>query len=179
MRLPKVTKTGQNRNAYARRLLSYIAGKDPQKILASGPRELKRAVRGLSAAELGFRPAPGRWPIGWLAHHMCDAEVALGLRIRFIMGQSGSTIQAYDQDSWASSLHYRKRNVRDSVNLYTALRRSHLEILSLASRSELRRYGIHEERGKETVERLLHLMAGHDLNHLRQIRAIRTRLERR
>jgi hypothetical protein len=179
MRLPKV-KTGERvRDPYARRLLSYLEGKDPQRILASGPRELRNAVRGLSAAELRFRPAPGKWPIGWLAHHMCDAEVALGLRIRFILGRNGARVQAYDQDSWASSLHYDRRSVRESVSLYAALRRSHLEILRLASRAELRRYGVHEERGRETVGRLLQLMAGHDLNHLRQIRAIRAHLGKR
>ena len=30
-------------------------------------------------------------------------------------------------------------------------------------------YGMHEERGKETIARMTEMMAGHDLNHLRQI----------
>lgn len=31
---------------------------------------------------------------------------------------------------------------------------------------------MHSERGKETVKRVVELMAGHDLNHLKQIKAI-------
>ena len=31
---------------------------------------------------------------------------------------------------------------------------------------------MHAERGQETVERILHMMAGHDLNHLQQIEQI-------
>jgi len=30
-------------------------------------------------------------------------------------------------------------------------------------------YGMHAERGEETVERVLQMMAGHDINHVRQI----------
>jgi hypothetical protein len=33
-------------------------------------------------------------------------------------------------------------------------------------------YGMHEERGKETVKRMTEMMAGHDLNHLKQIEKI-------
>jgi len=40
-------------------------------------------------------------------------------------------------------------------------------------RSWWTRYGMHSERGKETVRRTLELIAGHDLNHLDQIMAIR------
>ncbi len=33
-------------------------------------------------------------------------------------------------------------------------------------------YGIHSERGKESVKRVSEMMAGHDINHMNQIRAI-------
>ncbi|HLF14490.1 MAG TPA: DinB family protein, partial [Bacteroidota bacterium] len=125
------------------------------------------------------RPGRGKWPIAWLVHHICDAEIALAFRIRLALAQSGTRFQAYDQDLWAAGLHYDRRSVADSVALYTAMRKSHLELLRLGSGKELRRYGIHEERGKESVERLMHMLAGHDLNHLRQIRAIRAQLSRR
>jgi hypothetical protein len=33
-------------------------------------------------------------------------------------------------------------------------------------------YGMHSERGKETVTRVAEMLAGHDINHLNQIRLI-------
>jgi hypothetical protein len=176
MRVSKVGPVAKVRNPYAKRILSNLAGKDPHRIFASGPSDLKKAIRGLTRSELAWRPAKGTWPIAWLAHHVCDTEVGLGFRLRLALGQSGTRFQAFDQDRWAAGLHYDRRSVADSVALYAALRRSHLELLRLSSRRELLRYGIHEERGKETVERVVHMLAGHDLNHLRQIRAIRARL---
>jgi hypothetical protein len=38
--------------------------------------------------------------------------------------------------------------------------------------------GIHAERGKETVESLVRVAAGHDINHTRQIEAILTARKR-
>jgi hypothetical protein len=179
MRVSRVGSVGKVRNPYARRILSNLGGKDPQRVFASGPAELKKAIRGLTTAELSRRPGKGKWPIAWLVHHICDAEVGLAFRIRLALGQSGARFQAFDQDLWAAGLHYGRRSVAASVELYTALRKSHLELVRLSSRRELLRYGIHEERGKETVERIVQMLAGHDLNHLRQIRAIRARLRGR
>ena len=31
-------------------------------------------------------------------------------------------------------------------------------------------YGLHSERGKETVTRVAEMLAGHDVNHVKQIR---------
>jgi hypothetical protein len=33
-------------------------------------------------------------------------------------------------------------------------------------------YGVHQERGNESVSRIVRMVAGHDLNHLKQIEAI-------
>jgi hypothetical protein len=57
-----------------------------------------------------------------------------------------------------------------------ALRRSNLRLLRSLSPEELRRSGVHAERGEESVEHLLRLYAGHDLVHRRQLERIRAGL---
>ena len=53
-------------------------------------------------------------------------------------------------------------------------RQANLEVLAQSPRRRwAERYGVHSERGKETVRRTIELIAGHDLNHLSQIQAIR------
>lgn len=179
MRVSRVSAVGKVRHPYVRRILTNLAGKDPHRIFATGPSELRKAIRGLSAAQMRRRPSSGKWPISHLVHHICDTEVGLGFRIRLALSASGVRFQAFDQDQWAAGLHYDRRSVAASVALYGAMRASHLELLRFASSRDLKKYGIHEERGRETVERVIHLLAGHDLNHLRQIRAIRAELTRR
>lgn len=179
MRVRTAGDTARIRNPYARRILANLEGRDPMAVFAAGPSALRRAIRGLRPADLRRKPGRGRWPIGWLVHHICDAEVGLAFRIRLALGQSGARFQAFDQDRWAAGLHYDRRSVAASLELFSTLRRSHVELVRLSTAGEMRRFGIHEERGKETVERLVQMLAGHDLNHLRQIRAIRAQLGRR
>ena len=93
----------------------------------------------------------------------------MGFRIRKVIAEPGSRLQAYDQDRWAKYLHYEDVDFRKKLNLFTALRQAHLSLIQLLSPKEWKRYGIHEERGKETVARVAEMFAGHDLNHLKQI----------
>lgn len=173
MRVPKPDPPSRIRDAYSRRILGNLRGLDPQKVFESGPRDLARAIRGLTPSQLRRRPAPGKWPIAHLVHHICDAELGLAFRIRQALSESGRPFQVFDQDRWADGLNYGRRSVAQSLALYTILRRSHLELLRLMTRADLKKNGIHPERGRENVARIIHLLAGHDLNHLRQIRAIR------
>ncbi len=53
---------------------------------------------------------------------------------------------------------------------FSALRESNLRLLESVPRSRwVECYGVHEVRGRQTVEEFVRLEAAHDLNHLRQI----------
>ena len=59
-----------------------------------------------------------------------------------------------------------------------ALREGTLDVMGQVPRPRWKRgYGMHSERGKQTVRRTLELIAGHDLNHLDQIKAIRKKFD--
>ena len=49
------------------------------------------------------------------------------------------------------------------------MRAALLRLLRGLNDEELDRFGMHAERGKESVRHLISLYAGHDLNHLAQI----------
>ena len=100
----------------------------------------------------------------------------MAFRIRRAVAQSGGKLQPYDQDLWAKHLYYDKSNPKEKLALFEVLRRSHVSLLKLLKPAEWQKYGIHEERGKETVERMVQMLAGHDVNHLRQVSQIRTSL---
>jgi len=54
-----------------------------------------------------------------------------------------------------------------------ALRAGHLRLLRSLGPEQLRRHGVHRERGEESVGHLIRIYAGHDLLHQRQIARIR------
>ncbi|MBI1803575.1 MAG: DinB family protein [Ignavibacteriae bacterium] len=176
--MKKLTRVSHIKNPYSKRILSNVIGQDSLKIYSTTPRKLRKMLVGLSERHLRTRPAKGRWSISYLVSHLCDAEWATGFRIRMAIAQPGRPFQAYDQDLWAENLHYDKAGCKQKLELFAALRTSHLVLLKTLKPREWQRYGIHEERGKESVERMVHLLAGHDINHLMQIREIRAQLLR-
>ena len=174
--ISKITNVNKIKDPYSRRILKNLIGKDPIKVYAGTPAELKKLTRGLARRQVQTPPGRGRWSIAQLVSHLCDAEWAMGFRIRKAIAEPKSPLQAYDQDLWAARLHYGEMDFKEKLNLFTTLRRSHLSLVKVLSSRELQRYGIHAERGKETVERMVHMLAGHDVNHLKQIALIRLSL---
>ena len=164
------------KDPYTQRILGNLLGLDPWRVYTRTPGQLMRLAKGLTSKHLQTRPGPKRWSIAELLVHFRDAELAMAFRIRKAIAESGSRLPAYDQNRWASRLHYRATDPFDALALFVMLRKSHISLVRRLTSRELARWGMHPERGKETVERMIHMLAGHDINHLRQVKDIRRKL---
>ena len=154
---------------YTRRILGNVEGRKPMEILAATPRQIARLIKGVPRTKLSRRPAPDTWAVAEILAHLADAELVVGYRIRLILGASGTPIQAYDQDAWARVSDYRKHDPAVSLDAFRATRVRTLHLLKGLPRSSWDSWGMHTERGKETVTRTVEMLAGHDVNHLKQI----------
>jgi hypothetical protein len=164
---------GEAAAAYKARILSYQAGADFLALQSAAPQKLAMLVDGLSAEQLGRRPAPQKWSIQEIVAHLADDELVGGYRLRMILSSSGTAIQAFDQDVWADSGRYDKIEVQSSLELFRVLRRANLMLLRSLDHVEWEMFGVHAERGIETVRDIAMYFAGHDINHFRQIETIR------
>jgi len=158
---------------YSQRILGFAGSQDPARVLAATPKKLSSLLRGLTPAMRRKRPAPGKWSISEIVAHLSETELVVGWRIRFILEKSGSPIQAMDQDIWARNSRYEKMDIRLALDAFRAQRAVNLRLLKLLTPEMKARYGMHSERGKESVAHIARLYAGHDLNHLSQIEGIR------
>src|SRR5712664_4373463 len=100
---------------YTQRILSNAQGQDPLKLQSATSKKLDRLIKGVPTAKLRKRPAPEKWSVAEILAHLADVEIAVGWRLRQILGAPGTPIQAYDQDSWAAAGHYAKRDPRKCV----------------------------------------------------------------
>jgi hypothetical protein len=157
---------------YIERILGNLGGHDARKIQKTTAKQLKRLLTGVSTAQLRKRPAPDKWSVTEILAHLTDVEIVLGWRVRSILGAPGTPIQAFDQDAWVVAGHYAKRNAHKSLEQFRTLREVNLALYDSLEPEQWKCYGMHAERGKETVEHIVRLMAGHDLNHARQIEQI-------
>jgi hypothetical protein len=154
---------------YTRRILGNVEGRKPMEILAATPRRIARLIAGVPRRKLSRRPAPDTWAVSEILAHLADAELVVGYRIRLILGASGTAIQAYDQDAWAGFSDYVKHDPAVSLEGFRATRERTLRLLKSLPRKSWESWGMHSERGKETVTRMVEMLAGHDVNHLKQI----------
>jgi DinB family protein len=154
---------------YVARLSGLVAERDPLALMAETPGRLQALVSGASPAELRWTTASGRWTVTQIAAHMADAEIVGAWRFRTVLAQDGVPMQAYDQNAWASAFRYEDAPPAESVGLFGALRTATLRLLRRVDPARLRHAGTHAERGRESVEQLARMFAGHDLNHLAQI----------
>jgi uncharacterized damage-inducible protein DinB len=154
---------------YTQRILSHAKEQDGIKLQGATNKKLARLIKGKSTAKLRKRPAPDKWSIAEILAHLADAEIVVGWRMRLILGAPGTPIAAFDQNAWASSGHYEKRDPRKSVELHRVVREANLALLKSLTPEQWKQYGQHAERGQESIEHIVQMMAGHDRNHLQQI----------
>jgi hypothetical protein len=157
---------------YISRIVGYVEGQDAIKVQRATAGKLKKLTAGLTPSQLTWRPEPTKWSIAEIIAHLADAEIVVSWRMRSIIGESGITIQPFDQDQWASAFKYRNRDAKRSLEFFRVLRENNLSMLKEIAPEVWDNYGMHLERGKESIAHLSRLFAGHDRNHLLQIERI-------
>ena len=164
---------GDHAKAYVAAVLDLLGGQDPMVVLRNTPPVLHRTLNELSASQISQPEAPGKWSVGEVMAHLADAELVWSYRIRMVLAHDRPEVTGYDQDLWADRLRYRQVDPQEAVACFTVLRNANLRLLAQATEADLKRVGVHAERGEESLAHMIRLDAGHDLVHLRQLERIR------
>jgi hypothetical protein len=160
---------------YKARLIGYVGDREPLEILSETAGVLRQLLGGVDPEVLVTPPAPGKWSIAEILAHLADDELILAYRMRAVLVDPGVEIISFDQNRWADALRYREISPRASLSTFEAVRQWNLEAMKTLAPEEWDRFGVHEERGRESIRDMALLYAGHDINHSNQIRAIAER----
>lgn len=152
-------------NPYA----SFING-EPLEIIRATAGRLENAVRTGDTATLNRAPAPGKWSVREILCHLADTEVVFAFRLRQTLAEDHHIIQPFDQDKWAKP--YAQYQAQAAVAVFSAVRQWNLALIATLKPEALAKTLNHPERGDMTLQTVVETMAGHDVNHLRQIDAI-------
>lgn len=159
--------------AYTRAILDLLGSRDPFEVLKATGGAVRDAVSGMTGAQMAVPEKPGKWSVRQVLRHLADSEIVWAYRLRMVLAQDRPPLTGYDQDAWADFLRYAESDPAESLEEFDAVRRGNLRVLERASEEDLKRVGLHAERGEESLEHMIRLYAGHDLLHLRQIERIR------
>jgi hypothetical protein len=155
-------------NDYVARMLDLLGEQDPILVLEATPVRLEALL--LQLGPDVERPyAPGKWSARQLMAHLADNELAAGFRLRQMVA-GVETVQPYDQDSWAT--RYARTDPALALETFRALRAWNLTLYAGFGLEDWLREVQHPERGPLSVDVMVRMLAGHDLNHLGQLESL-------
>lgn len=163
---------------YLEHIRSLSEGKDPMSAQADTIDAIAALLRDIPETDLARRMQPGKWSIVEIIAHLAEDELVTSWRYRQMLECPGCDLRGFDQDLWAAYGHYSKWKIEEAFAMFRLLRVANLRMLERLNDEQWQRYGIHEERGRITVSDLARHMAGHDANHLEQIRRLKNHVTR-
>ena len=159
----------------------YDANVTPQKRAAclhdieALPRELRRAVSGLSAAQLDTPYRDGGWTVRQLTHHLADSHMNAWIRFKLAVTEDSPSIAPYDQAAWAVTLDVTGMDIEPSLILLEGLHARWAGLIRSLSPADFQRTFNHPESGLQTLDRQLQNYAWHGRHHVAHIDSLRKR----
>jgi len=157
---------------YKARILALMESKDSLTVQRETPNQLTELIAAIPAEKLRQRPAAAKWSVAEILAHLSEAEIGSSWRYRQMIEHDGAPLSSYDQDLWETLGEYSCRDAQESLQQFCLLRASNLRMFDRLSARQWQHHGVHAERGRMSVADLARQVAGHDINHLEQIRKI-------
>lgn len=170
MATPQVGQQIFDPEAYRQRLFGLVGGREPLDVMAESADKMDEIVRKYPEAVLRARPFEGKWSANEVLGHLTDSEWTYGFRLRLILCEENPTILGMDQNLWVERQRHNEREPAAHAEMFRRLREFNLSVWSRATPEDMKRTGMHNERGPESFGLMLRMLAGHDLSHLEQCR---------
>jgi len=152
-------------NPYA----SYLGDSDPVEVIGSTAAKLGKLFDALTPTKREAPRSEGKWSPREILAHLADCELAFSFRLRQVLAGEG-TIQPFYQTTWGE--RYAVYDVPGAMALFVAARAWNMKLLTTVSAADKERSAVHPERGAMSFWTIVETMAGHDINHLRQLEAV-------
>jgi uncharacterized damage-inducible protein DinB len=146
------------------------SSEDPLALLASTPGRIADLVRGWDATQWSETYLPGKWTAAQIVLHLAHDEIGWCNRVRLALSVDGYVVQPYDGARWVAL--ETPTEAEAALEAYLALRRLNLLLYRRVPSADRARLFPHPESGEISIDWILQTLAGHDLHHLGQLRAI-------
>jgi uncharacterized damage-inducible protein DinB len=155
---------------YVDRILSILGEHDPIEVLQHTPLRLEELLQGFTPADHSLSYGPAKWSVREILAHLADVELSHAFRFRQTLAESEPVLQPFDQELWAK--RYRRADPALAVATFRAVRSWNLALLATLDLEGWLKEAFHPERGMVSLDLMVRMLAGHDLNHLGQLESI-------
>lgn len=143
--------------------------------IESTPAELRRAVSGLSDAQLDTAYRDGGWTLRQVAHHLPDSHIHAYCRTKYALTEDHPTVKPYAEAAWAE-LADAKLPVAPSLQILEHVHARWVVVLRALREADFARTWFHPEQKKTyALDRLLGLYAWHGRHHVAHVTGLRAR----
>lgn len=132
--------------------------------------DLAAALKGMPEAIAAKRPAEKAWAAKEVVCHLRDVEELWLNRFQTILANDEPKLLPIDPDAWALDRQYLRNDAGEALASFRRRRRETLDFLAALKPEQWERAGLHSSRGRLTVRDFVGFMAGHDDNHLDQLK---------
>ncbi len=139
------------------------------------PATLRRALAGMSDAQLDSTYREGSWTLRQVVHHLADSHVNSYTRFRLALTEKHPTIKPYDEAKWAELEDARAMPVEVSLTLLDSLHVRWIRMLRSLDPSDFERTINHPESGTMSIDQLLAMYAWHGDHHIAHINLARSK----
>lgn len=143
--------------------------------IAAAPDHFRRAVAGLTDAQLDTPYRPGGWTVRQLAHHVPDSHMNAYMRFKWGLTEETPAIKTYEEKDWARTPET-AAPIAMSLDLLTALHVRWVTLLRGMTVADFGRAIKHPDWGTASLDALLALYAWHGRHHTAHVTALRERM---
>jgi hypothetical protein len=148
----------------------HLGDREPLASMRQTSERIRTITSGWSPQQFERTYAPGKWTARQIMTHLAETEVALGYRVRMALSVPSYVAQPFDQDLWIAKES--RIPGADAVAAYFGLRQMNLALFGSLSPADRQTGFTHPEYAAINVDWVIHQLAGHDLNHLKQLDVI-------
>lgn len=131
---------------------------------------IEQLTAGWTPAQFERTYAPGKWTARQILVHLAQSELALGTRARMALSTPNYAAQPFDQDAWLA--RDAAMSGADARAAFFAIARMNATLFASLPAADRQIALSHPEYGALTVDWILHMLAGHQINHLQQLETI-------
>jgi hypothetical protein len=142
--------------------------------IAATPGDFRRALEGLTDAQLDTPYRPGGWTVRQVAHHLPDSHMNAYIRFKLGLTEQSPAIKTYEEKDWANTPETRGP-IAMSLELLTALHVRWVTLLRGMKPADFARTIRHPEWGTPSLDAMLALYAWHGRHHTAHVTALRKR----
>jgi uncharacterized damage-inducible protein DinB len=144
--------------------------------IAAAPTAVRKAVAGLTEAQVETPYRDGGWTVRQVVHHLPDSHMNAYMRLKFGLTESEPHVKPYEQSDWAVTPEVATTPIAVSLDLLEALHARWVALLRGMTNEQFARRIRHPEwKAPLTLDMLAAHYAWHGRHHVGHITELRKR----